>query len=372
MEGGTQEMKTELTLDEAEKIVEKLKFCQDNPHLCQCVGCPIYEEPFEEKLIKLTDDMPREEYHSRRKFYKSVLHWGQRKLLINELLFLTRYSKPGMFVLYVGSAPGTHLKILFELFPRLKWILVDPRKFEVKVSSKIRLINDFFDDGMAEKYASKGDKMLFISDIRTGDIQDVMRDAERESEQARANLKLDELVDKDMILQMGWYKIMKPAAAMLKFRLPYMSKEEDEITYLDGEVWIQPWVGPSSTETRLVVTEDKVRKWKPNLYEDQMFYHNTVTRVSCWTHSVKAPGIDNCYDCNYEIFVLGEYLEKYEKWLKSKDERSKRISKMIQWISRIIGGKNESLQIKTEISSKKYKDALRTGNWGLLKKMEKE
>ena len=36
---------------------------------------------------------------------------------------------------------------------------------------------------------------------------------------------------------------------------------------------------------------------------------NTVERVICYSHDIKAPGIDHCYDCRAEVFILEEYLK---------------------------------------------------------------
>ena len=69
----------------------------------------------------------------RRNVKKNTIHWGQRKLLIGEIEFLTRYWDPVKYptpvVLYVGAASGEHLIILGKLFPTIRWILIDPAKF---------------------------------------------------------------------------------------------------------------------------------------------------------------------------------------------------------------------------------------------------
>lgn len=54
------------------------------------------------KLLR-TLNKKRKSYISRKNDIKTVIHWGQRKLFISELEFLTKYD--GDTVLYVGSAP---------------------------------------------------------------------------------------------------------------------------------------------------------------------------------------------------------------------------------------------------------------------------
>lgn len=59
----------------------------------------------------LTDDSPRLPYRRRNMEGKSALHWGQRKLLISEIEFLTRFGEDGCCVVYAGACrvSSTHL-----------------------------------------------------------------------------------------------------------------------------------------------------------------------------------------------------------------------------------------------------------------------
>jgi hypothetical protein len=57
----------------------------------------------------------------------SLCHIGQRKLLMNELQFLTNYFSDNFdFVIYAGAAPSEHLPVLLDLFPRVRFLLIDP------------------------------------------------------------------------------------------------------------------------------------------------------------------------------------------------------------------------------------------------------
>lgn len=54
---------------------------------------------------------------------------------------------------------------------------------------------------------------------------------------------------------------MKPKKSMLKFRCPYPDtqigkKNNGTLNYMKGEIYMQPWVAPTSTETRLILDEN--------------------------------------------------------------------------------------------------------------------
>ena len=55
---------------------------------------------------------------------------GQSKLLMAEIEFLTKVSRvyplTQILCLYVGSAPGSHILLLTELFPTINFMLWDP------------------------------------------------------------------------------------------------------------------------------------------------------------------------------------------------------------------------------------------------------
>eukprot|EP00927_Polykrikos_kofoidii_P072197 TRINITY_DN68341_c0_g1_i1.p1 TRINITY_DN68341_c0_g1~~TRINITY_DN68341_c0_g1_i1.p1 ORF type:complete len:448 (-),score=67.16 TRINITY_DN68341_c0_g1_i1:100-1443(-) len=119
------------------------------------------------------------EYRERGRETKTVCHWGQRKLLISEIEFLTRYYDQAKVVVYAGAAPGVHLLCLAQLFPKLKLVLVDPRPFSSDVEkaardpcfggpgprATIELRRSFFTDDTAREFAGQTG-LLFISDVR--------------------------------------------------------------------------------------------------------------------------------------------------------------------------------------------------------------
>ena len=42
-----------------------------------------------------------------------------------------------------------------------------------------------------------------------------------------------------------------------------------------------------------------------------MFHFNTATRTTYYDHDVHSAGLDHCFDCMSEIFILGLYIEKF-------------------------------------------------------------
>jgi len=104
---------------------------------------------------------------------------------------------------------------------------------------------------------------------------------------------------------------------MLKFRLPY---ETGTSEYLNGSMYLPVWGPQSTTEARLVTLPGSGTKpYVHTVYEEQMFHFNTVTRCSLYPNDVAAlvEGMDHCYDCYAEVYILTQYLCKYpDSWLR--------------------------------------------------------
>jgi hypothetical protein len=56
-------------------------------------------------------------------------HWGQRKLLLTEILFFTLHGKPNTTVIYAGAAPSDHMLFLSKMFKSYHFVLVDPERW---------------------------------------------------------------------------------------------------------------------------------------------------------------------------------------------------------------------------------------------------
>jgi hypothetical protein len=186
--------------------------------------------------------------------------------------FLALHACEGTTVLYAGAAPGAHTEYLADLFPTVKFVLVDPNTFQCKETDRISIRQQLFEDATALEFAEV-ENLLFISDIRSA--SHTTQDAEE------FNARL--LWDNDA--QARWHGLCKPRMSMLKLRLPY---EGGQTEYLDGLIYLPVWGPQSTTETRLLVPREAGRRvYDHTEYEEQMFHFNTKTRMSCYPHRVE-------------------------------------------------------------------------------------
>lgn len=274
---------------------------------------------------------PTMKYEERTCEIKTMDHWGQRKLFITELEFLTLYASDNTVVVYAGSAPGYHITYLAELFPTVQFHLFDSRNI-VATGPNIQKLQSLFTDDFARHYGNSilsGSNILFISDIRTGQ-EDI-----KKTNKPGFKLSAEEAVKTDMEMQERWVRIMNPTVSMLKFRLPWTSGKTN---YLNGEIRPQPWVGATSSETRLIVTDsNSTREYDNDWYSNVMHYFNTRTRETFYENGLNEP-YDHCYDCNSEILISMQYLLRIEPDLaQNPDELLQRIQTMGDTISNRVG-----------------------------------
>lgn len=255
------------------------------------------------ELPRDTADVPRLPY--RQHVYppgrRTTRHLGQRKLLLSEVDFLADNAQDGDTVVYVGSAPGIHIPFLASLFPEVRFVLYDPREFTLRddypgALARITTHQQFFTDVDAKQYSGRDD-VLFVSDIRTGTDG--------------PEIPSDDTVEGDMAMQAEWVRLMNPRAALLKYRLNYT---KDKSMYLAGQVRLQVWPGPRSTETRL-----EAHRPYPSVevsardHEERMFYVNTILREwATYNHEVPTElvrGLDHSFDAASEVRIWRRYLE---------------------------------------------------------------
>lgn len=328
----------------------------------------------------LTDSIPRMKYKRRSKDIKNVLHWGQRKLLMTEIEFLTKYYKlfkptKKVYMIYAGAAAGTHLLILKELFPDIYLELYDANPFDrrLKSLSNVNMYRRYFYDSDAKYWnSSKHDDkhILLVSDIRTADTESMSSD------------EIEQRVKTDHKMQRSWYELMEPEYSMFKFRLPW---EDGETEYMSGQIYIQPWAPVTSTETRLIVKKNASLVLYDNRdYEERLFHYNVYEREMEYSnvleHLTKEEknGLDNRYDSVSEIEILRRCLKDTSGIL----EMSNRITKCIGGRSLMESNtlkKGRSLIIKMKrlnmvplrasLTQKTYNDYV-IPNWEKLVKMK--
>jgi 2-polyprenyl-3-methyl-5-hydroxy-6-metoxy-1,4-benzoquinol methylase len=286
----------------------------------------------------LSQNMPRKKYYRRTYKIKNTLHWGQRKLLLSEIEFLTIYFKSSpqfinkeKYVVYAGSAPGTHILYLSNLFPQVHFELYDPREFDKKLNNNpmINIHVQYFTDETASEWVSNlpehnNKVILLISDIRTGDTETMDYN------------EVEERVKTDHEWQQNWYNIIKPQLSMFKFRLPW---QDGTTTYMDGNIHLQAYPPITSTETRLIVCKNaKQRAYDNRKYEDQLFYFNTILRINNYNNLLdnippnKKYGLKNTYDYATEVYIITQYLKTITK-ISTKNSLSKKIITMVGEIS---------------------------------------
>lgn len=352
----------------------------------------------------LNDSSPYAAYARRMAERKTVEHHGQRKLFLSELDFITRMgiavdhglanipeeTTVDYIIIYAGGAPGIHLSTLMELMPSIAWRLYDPRAFSIKDSEgrsvtgmsgttkqknakffdpSVKLITYSGNDGFftvdvateiaqMRQSAPSNIKLYFISDIRSvpsglmrGEIDYEIFETELPKEEAQQIAAFkdenERHVSENMVLQRDTTLIMNPDGALLKFRLPY-SKESIFIKNLDGEVVLQCWTGPTSSEGRLLVRPDKhshqvtTKYWDSSYYEDLLFYHNKFARPAIYRNRLSRDEnytYDGCFDCTNEIEIIDRFLASRHV---HDDEEAKRyfdyIYSKLEEISPLIGG----------------------------------
>lgn len=257
---------------------------------------------------------------------RTTRHFGQRKLLLSEVEFLSRRLRPGDTVVYVGAAPGIHVPFLAALFQRERprFELYDPREFRMREPGNIpkqlpswnpagsdatpqvqdrhqtlktiATHREFFTEATARQYAGRDD-VLLVSDIRTGTDG--------------PELPSDATVAADMAEQERWVFAMEPRAILLKYRLNYTRAEP--VPYIEGRVCLQAWTGTHSTEARLEAARPYRRApADARAHEERMFYLNTVLREwGRYDHGVPlgdVPGLDAGFDSATEARIWREYL----------------------------------------------------------------
>lgn len=281
---------------------------------------------FSEKDEILNNEDAQLSYRRRKDEEKNSVSYGQRKLFLALLSFITKHclsetkkvsGNKKINIVYAGAAPGTNIGIISDLFPQFIFHLYDPSKFKVKATNRIFIYQKKFTDKVANYWKGQNEKfknVIFISDIRTADYTKVEKLEENE-----------EQIMGDMNMQRRWVEIIKPLKTQLKFRLPYTGCGfNDEIEYFDGIIYKQFFAPQTSTETRLVLTfpELKYKNYSCEKYQSQLFYHNVITREQTKYEEDICDGKElvNDYDCCGEIMLWKEYLKSinYEGDFKNK------------------------------------------------------
>jgi len=253
-------------------------------------------------------------------------HWGQRKLLLTEILFFTLHGKPNTKVIYAGSAPSDHMLFLSKMFPTYHFDLIDPERWnkdfqkihpalkgqnfsedvkKYKINDKIDVYQGFMTDELSrelgEKY--KNDNVLFVSDIRPTNIEAVSSTIEQR----------ENIVKENMEMQKRWYLIIseinkKEIWGMFKFK-PVFGVNTTE--YLDGTLYYQPWAPLLSPELRLITNKTTMKTYDNSWLEQHLSWFNNVRRnLEKHPRDTRIRGI---FDVQYEYDIFKMYVDKFAK-----------------------------------------------------------
>ncbi|CAF3435758.1 unnamed protein product [Rotaria sp. Silwood1] len=201
-------------------------------------------------------------------------------------------------VIYIGAAPGIHINYLSELFPDLEFVLIDTKKVETKKTPKIHIRSGEFIDDIVKEYSKSRKELLLICDIHAFGAQD----------------DIDENLAIDMVNQKEWHLSMKPSASLLTL---HFSRTQNRLQYFEGDLILEPWGSRHPSGCRLVVQKGaRMIDYNIKNLKSCMDYFQNVLRTNYYEHDVKdlnTDGLDHCYDCRSEIFILSRYLEKVQK-----------------------------------------------------------
>ena len=225
--------------------------------------------------IETFDDIPRQlPYQNGAKLIKPQVHIGQRKLFLTELQFLTKMSaefeKKIIYCIYAGAAPSNKTHYLSQLFPHIKFILIDPNKFDIKLPNLkshrsephndiIHLYYDYptqsniykkgendnkkesdMSDNERKKYLdfikSTNYKIYIIEDYMTDNYSELFKELDHFFiSDIRSNMSDDgHPTEFDIYwnssMMFNWISILQPEYSMLKFR-PLYSGEKNILEY---------------------------------------------------------------------------------------------------------------------------------------------
>jgi cap2 methyltransferase len=318
-------------------------------------------------------------------------HFGQRKLLLSEIMFLlftnttslntvnnssnsssssnnNNSTKIKRNIVYAGAAPCDHIFFLSKLFPDIHFDLIDPAKWNhlfcerfpdlaklkqrnepistYVYSDNIKIHHGYFTDEMAHDFADKYkcNQVLFISDIRPVDDS---------SKEDGNYLNWEKVVVENMEEQKRWHTIIhnksknaKNNWTLLKFKPTF---EIPLQSYLKGELFFQPYPPLLSAECRLITNSIEEVEYNCVELEKLCFYHNIVernTHVPNFTNSSEsAKGLNGLYDTKYEYDICIEYSKQYPNQFKT---HFKTIFNMMVQISESLGkygGYNKFLEM---------------------------
>lgn len=273
-----------------------------NPHLREIFidhkTCVMNNEPFQKKnrLLQLTSHTSMREVRPTKNI--TTENWGQRKLLLTEIEFLTEYARNGKYlVIYIGDSQGLYINYLSDLFPDVDFVLIGMKKIDCKKTSRIQIRSGALIDKWINMYSKSRENLLLICDVHTfGPLKD-----------------MEEYIQQDLENQIHWHSKLKPIASLLTFRF---SRNKAMTKFLQGDIISSPWTSRQASHCRFIVLRDaQLTNYDNKRLLSALSYFQNVTRTKYYEHDIddlNSEGLDHCYDCCTEIYILHQYLTKVQ------------------------------------------------------------
>ena len=313
---------------------------------------PMYLEDVPDYGLQWLEDNKRSQPVARSKC--TTVYYGQRKLLVNEMLFLALYGlqkypeikdenwgeiEKGMphipkdkktpLLVYAGAGSGgQHLLYLCKLFSGVMFYCYDLSDYDKNLRDEcekgkypnVVLVQTMFTEKERDFFATlsndQGYDVYFMSDIRSAGKQESFEEKE-------------ERVDIDNQLQYNWVEKIRPVVAHLKWRTPYTLDETNVMT--PAVFMLEPWAGPDSGELRQMV--ERPPKGEPYQYETVqrsdietriVTFNNILKQYAHYRHPLPCSGyfyydeeektedsglgLDHCWSCTYELICWCIYM----------------------------------------------------------------
>lgn len=282
----------------------------------------------------------------------NTVYYGQRKLLVNEMLFLALYGlrnypeiknegwiemennmphvpedKNTPLLVYAGAGSGgQHLLYLCKLFSGVMFYCYDLSDYDMNLKNECKkgkypnvvLVQTMFTEKERDFFAmlSNDYNVYFMSDIRSAGKKESFEEKEHR-------------VDVDNQLQYDWVEKIRPVVAHLKWRTPYTLDETKIMT--PSVLMLEPWSGPDSGELRQMI--ERPPKGEPYRYDTVkradietrlVTINNILKQYAHYKHPLPCSGyfyydeeektedvgigLDHCWSCTYELMCWCIYM----------------------------------------------------------------
>lgn len=282
-------------------------------------------------------------------------------------------------VLYAGSAPSVKGELLAAMTPNIHWIFIDPAPFRIAKTEFNVSVQEIYSNGgnfnksptleesvelMKKIKANHDFDISIINSIMTDEISQAVQtvfgqksiyfvsDIRTNSEDDDAPPDSTDIVYDDA-MQWNWIRYMRPIYAMLKFKLPFYSRKSKPIEenikdkpyisavlekaklpingipgidfidynnhkrlkYYKGDIIVQPWAPPTSTESRLETDCESLEIYDSVEYDAKFYFYNAICRSLVHYYNPDSDqniGFDHCCDCAFERLIWRTWLDAYK------------------------------------------------------------